>query len=123
MRKPPATHAKTLRGFSVFKETVVYHESDLERRVSKVLQLRKDVKAIQDSSRGATQPSGKVWTRKIRLTTSAEKASIKACGFGTKTGSNEFALTAKNTPRSTKIRITKPPHEARSKSRSISTFV
>ncbi len=46
MRKPPATHAKTLRGFSVFKETVVYHESDLERRVSKVLQLRKDVKAI-----------------------------------------------------------------------------
>lgn len=46
MRKPPATHAKTLRGFSVFKETVVYHESDLERRVSKVLQLRKDVRAI-----------------------------------------------------------------------------
>ncbi|MCZ7861676.1 hypothetical protein O9X98_09700 [Agrobacterium salinitolerans] len=46
MRKPPATHAKTLRGFSIFKETVVYHESDLERRVSKVLQLRKDVKAI-----------------------------------------------------------------------------
>jgi len=46
VRKPPATHAKTLRGFSVFKETVVYHESDLERRVSKVLQLRKDVKAI-----------------------------------------------------------------------------
>lgn len=46
MRKPPATHAKTLRGFSIFNETVVYHESDLERRVSKVLQLRKDVKAI-----------------------------------------------------------------------------
>lgn len=46
MRKPPATHAKTLRGFSIFKETVVYHESDLERRVSKVIQLRKDVKAI-----------------------------------------------------------------------------
>lgn len=46
MRKPPATHAKTLRGFSIFKETVVYHESDLERRISKVLQLRKDVQAI-----------------------------------------------------------------------------
>jgi hypothetical protein len=46
VRKPPATHAKTLRGFSVFNETVVYHESDLERRVSKVIQLRRDVKAI-----------------------------------------------------------------------------
>lgn len=46
MRKPPATHAKTLRGFSIFKETVVYHESDLERRASIVIQLRKDVKAI-----------------------------------------------------------------------------
>ncbi|MGV2124019.1 hypothetical protein ACQZ4R_13130 [Agrobacterium vitis] len=46
MRKPPATHGKTLRGFSVFKETVVYHESDLERRVSKVLQIRKDVRSI-----------------------------------------------------------------------------
>ncbi|MHC2361728.1 hypothetical protein [Rhizobium leguminosarum] len=46
MRKPPATHGKTLRGFSIFRETVVYHESDLERRVSKVIQLRKDVKAI-----------------------------------------------------------------------------
>ncbi len=46
MRKPPATHGKTLRGFSIFRETVVYHESDLERRVSKIIQLRKDVKAI-----------------------------------------------------------------------------
>jgi hypothetical protein len=46
VRKPPATHAKTLRGFSIFNETVVYHESDLERRVSRVIQLRKDVKAI-----------------------------------------------------------------------------
>ncbi|NTI88500.1 hypothetical protein G6K93_15985 [Agrobacterium rhizogenes] len=46
MRKPPATHGKTLRGFSVFNDVVVYHESDLERRVSKVLQLRKDVRAI-----------------------------------------------------------------------------
>lgn len=46
MRKPPATHAKTLRGFSIYEETVVFHESDLERRVSKVIQLRKDVKAI-----------------------------------------------------------------------------
>ncbi|MBO3760133.1 hypothetical protein [Ciceribacter sp. L1K22] len=46
MRKPPATHAKTLRGFSIFKETVVFHESDLERRASKVIQVRKDVEAI-----------------------------------------------------------------------------
>jgi len=46
VRKPPATHAKTLRGFSIFRETVVYHESDLERRVSKVIQLRKDVKQL-----------------------------------------------------------------------------
>lgn len=46
MRKPPATHAKTLRGFSIFQNTVLYHESDLERRFSTYLQLRKDVKAI-----------------------------------------------------------------------------
>ncbi|WP_245304026.1 hypothetical protein [Agrobacterium bohemicum] len=30
----------------MFNDVVVYHESDLERRVSKVLQLRKDIKAI-----------------------------------------------------------------------------
>ncbi|TBG89398.1 hypothetical protein ELG67_09995 [Rhizobium leguminosarum] len=46
MRKPPATHGKTLRGSSVFQNTVLYHESDLERRVSTYLQLRKDVRAI-----------------------------------------------------------------------------
>jgi hypothetical protein len=46
VRKPPAIHGRTLRGFSVFNETVVYHESGLERRVSTVLQLRKDVRAI-----------------------------------------------------------------------------
>ena len=46
MRKPPATHGRTLRGSSVFNETVIYHESDLERRVSTLLQLRKDVREI-----------------------------------------------------------------------------
>ncbi|MDO1583620.1 hypothetical protein [Rhizobium oryzicola] len=46
MRRPPDTHGRTLRGFSIFNETVVYHESDLERRVSTVLQLRKDVRKI-----------------------------------------------------------------------------
>lgn len=30
----------------MFNDVVVYHESDLERRVSKVLQLRKDIRAI-----------------------------------------------------------------------------
>lgn len=46
VRKPPATHGRTLRGFSVFNDTVIYHESDLERRVSALLQLRKDVREI-----------------------------------------------------------------------------
>lgn len=46
MRKPPAIHGKTLRGSSVFNETVIYHESDLERRVSTLLQLRKDVREL-----------------------------------------------------------------------------
>lgn len=46
VRKPPATHGKTLRGSSVFNEAVIYHESDLERRVSTLLQLRKDVREI-----------------------------------------------------------------------------
>jgi hypothetical protein len=46
VRKPPTIHGKTLRGSSVFNETVIYHESDLERRVSTLLQLRKDVQEL-----------------------------------------------------------------------------
>lgn len=46
VRKPPAKHARTLRGFSVHGDEVVYHESGLERRVSLILQARRDVKSV-----------------------------------------------------------------------------
>ncbi len=66
MRRPPATHAKTLRGFSVFNEVVVYHESDLERRVAKVLQVRKDVTAIYSQYPALKyRDAGGVWREHI----------------------------------------------------------
>jgi hypothetical protein len=42
-RRPPLKQAKTTRGFSVFKNVVVYYESVLEQRVSSVIQARNDV--------------------------------------------------------------------------------
>jgi hypothetical protein len=42
-RMPPLKNAATARGFTFFKDTIVYHESELEHRVSLRLQARNDI--------------------------------------------------------------------------------
>lgn len=45
-RRPPIRQAKTARGFSLFNNIVVFHESELEHRVSTVIQARNDVREL-----------------------------------------------------------------------------
>lgn len=42
-RQPPLKNAKTARGWTYFNNTIVYHESELEHRVSLRIQSRNDV--------------------------------------------------------------------------------
>jgi hypothetical protein len=46
-RKPADKQAKTARGFTIFNGVIVWHESQLERRVSKILQARNDTVAVE----------------------------------------------------------------------------
>ncbi|MGR9422215.1 hypothetical protein [Rhizobium leguminosarum] len=45
-RVPPLKNARTSRGWTIFKNVIVYHESELEQRVSLRLQARNDVAAL-----------------------------------------------------------------------------
>lgn len=45
-RRPPHKNAKTARGFTLHSNVMVDHESELEHRVSVILQARRDVEAL-----------------------------------------------------------------------------
>ncbi|WP_210383990.1 hypothetical protein [Rhizobium lusitanum] len=45
-RRPALRQAKTARGFTIFNGTVVFHESELEHRVSTIMQGRADVREL-----------------------------------------------------------------------------
>lgn len=45
-RRPPIRQAKTARGYTIANDTVVFHESELEHRVSTIIQARNDVREL-----------------------------------------------------------------------------